>query len=184
MQGEWKDIPGYNGLYQIAIDNGVRCRSLNYYGFGIPGEITQTPTKRNRLFWGLTKDGEITYRQAACWVAITFPELVENEYFEGAEIDHIDGNPLNNHPSNLRWVTHKENMNNPNTREKIYGRRKSYGRKPNGVVQYSKCTGKIVARYKSAEEAAKSTGLTAATIRNSCRFRAISRGDYFWQYER
>ena len=28
------------------------------------------------------------------------------------EIDHIDGNTLNNHPSNLRDVTHEENMNN------------------------------------------------------------------------
>lgn len=29
---------------------------------------------------------------------------------EKHEIDHIDGNPLNNHISNLQWVTHKENM--------------------------------------------------------------------------
>ena len=28
------------------------------------------------------------------------------------EIDHIDGNPLNNHYLNLRWCTHKENCNN------------------------------------------------------------------------
>lgn len=29
-------------------------------------------------------------------------------------IDHIDRNKLNNHASNLRWVSHKENMNNLN----------------------------------------------------------------------
>lgn len=28
------------------------------------------------------------------------------------EIDHIDGNPQNNDLSNLRWCTHKENLNN------------------------------------------------------------------------
>ena len=35
--------------------------------------------------------------------------LVENpENFP--EIDHVDGNRLNNHKNNLEWVTHKENM--------------------------------------------------------------------------
>lgn len=33
-------------------------------------------------------------------------------------IDHIDGNPKNNSLDNLRWVTHKENLNNPVTKAK------------------------------------------------------------------
>lgn len=35
------------------------------------------------------------------------------------QIDHIDANTLNNHVSNLRWCTSKENMNNPITRKKM-----------------------------------------------------------------
>lgn len=38
---------------------------------------------------------------------------------EKLEIDHIDGNPLNNHYTNLRWVTHYKNMNNPITQQRI-----------------------------------------------------------------
>ena len=42
-------------------------------------------------------------------------------------IDHIDGNPRNNIYTNLRWVTQKENCNNPISieRYKISNRNKS-----------------------------------------------------------
>lgn len=37
---------------------------------------------------------------------------------DGCQIDHIDRNKLNNHPSNLRWVSHSVNMSNLNIEQK------------------------------------------------------------------
>ena len=44
----------------------------------------------------------------------------------GFEVDHIDGNPMNNALYNLRIVTHRENMNNPITKQKLRKPRRRY----------------------------------------------------------
>lgn len=174
----WRNVPGYEGLYQISIASPEgRCRSLNYYREGKVGEMTTNPTTRNRLYWGLTKNGKTVYHQAAKWIALTYPELIENEWFEGAEIDHKDGNSLNNHPSNLHWVTHKENMNNPNTRRLIDGKQTNLGRKPKEVIQYKIDEG-VVARYASVKEAEKATGIPSEKIRRCCKMK--TKNAYVW----
>ena len=117
---EWRDVPGFEGLYQVSINTkeGL-CRNVNYRNTGNIRVFTSKPSKTDgRIRWGLRNNNTYICQQAAYWIAITYPELIQNDYFPGAEIDHII--PLSvggtNHPSNLRWVTPKENTNNPVTK--------------------------------------------------------------------
>lgn len=112
---QWRDVPNYEGLYQISIDTKEgKCRRI--FKNGKVKELSNNPNKKfGRIYWGLCKDGVSRKPQAAVWIALTYPEYVQNEWFEGAEIEHIDTDRLNNHPSNLKWVTRKQNLNNPLT---------------------------------------------------------------------
>jgi len=196
---EWRNVPGFEGLYQINIDTPEgRCRNLNYRETGKVRELANNPDKRGRLNWNLSKNGKKTHYQAARWIALTFPELVQNEYFEGAQIDHIDTNRLNDHPSNLRWVTPKENQNNPLTRKHISDSQK--GRKhpeetkrkmserhlnhpglSKGVIQFS-FNNEIVRFYPSTRQAERETGISYTNISACCLGKAKSAGGYKWRY--
>ena len=59
MTEEWRDVPGYEGRYQISIDTKEgRCRSLNYEHTGKPKDLSNKPGKRyNRICWkGIPND--------------------------------------------------------------------------------------------------------------------------------
>ena len=66
-------------------------------------------------------------------------------------VDHINGNKLDNNISNLRWSTHKENSNNPATKDNCMHK---------GLIYIP--TGKY---YYSSIEASKDLGIPARTIR-------------------
>ena len=62
-------------------------------------------------------DGSYKKARVHRLVAMTFLEFERTE--ERNEVDHINGCKTDNYVENLRWCTHKENMNNPITLNKI-----------------------------------------------------------------
>lgn len=176
----WRDIPGFEGRYQASIDTPEgKCRNT------ITGkELNNKPKQtNNRIFWHLTGNEKDCYCQAAKWIALTYPELVQNEYFDGAEIDHIDGNRLNNHPSNLRWVDRRTNLNNPITRKRLSASKINRPDQSKWVIKLSK-DNEILHFYPSISQASRETGINSSQIASCCRGKphCHTAGGFIWKY--
>ena len=123
MEEIWKDIKNYEG-YQVS--NFGRVKSLGRWsnrqknGVSFPYFIKEKilknrKTKGGYYIVGLCKDKISKDYRVSRLVAEAFIPNPDNKPF----VDHIDTNPLNNFSNNLRWVTQKENMNNPLTLVKM-----------------------------------------------------------------
>ena len=110
---KWGRIPGHEELFLVS--NHADIMALDYMGRGICKILELSCEKGRYIKVTLRKkDGGVaTYwlHQLVARVHVPNPD-------NKPEVDHIDGNRLNNDASNLRWVTHEENVNNPNTIEK------------------------------------------------------------------
>lgn len=98
----WKDVVGYEGLYQVS--NFGRVRMTKDKRMKVLAE-----NKYGYLVVKMTKDGKVRYPFVHRLVAMAFVDNKENKPC----VDHIDTNKYNNNVNNLRWVTPKENVNNP-----------------------------------------------------------------------
>lgn len=129
MEEVWKDIKGYEGIYQVS--NIGRIRSLdriNIYKNGTKrfekGKVKALV--KNKLGYVqiiLNKENKKSSRRVHRLVAQAFIEN-PNKY---EEINHIDGNKLNNNVTNLEWCNRKQNVRhaiNNGLRKKHYGRRR------------------------------------------------------------
>jgi hypothetical protein len=92
----------------------------------VRNKITKTilspeDTGRGYLCVGLhMPDGSYKKTRVHRMVAMAFLEVERTA--ERNEVDHLNGNKTDNSVDNLRWCTHKENMNNPVTLNKIRSR--------------------------------------------------------------
>lgn len=109
----WKDIEGYEGLYQVSGFGIIRSldRVINMKDGrkrNVKGKELK-PTKQNtgRLFVTLYKDG---HKEKRVQIHRMVGEAFIDNPLSKPQINHIDGVATNNNVKNLEWVSCQENM--------------------------------------------------------------------------
>ena len=170
MKGEiWKDIEGYEGLYQVS--NMGRVKSLNYHRTGKEGILEGYDNGYGYLQVQLWKDGKDKKCRINRLVAQAFLENPEGY----TDVNHKNEDKTNNCVENLEWCSRSYNINH-GTRNKRVAEKNS---KP--VFSVDKETG-LIMYWESAKEAERCTGINNGNIINCCKGRAKSAGGHYWFY--
>ena len=183
----WKDIEGYENLYQVSSEG--RIKNLNYFKTGKEKILKGGKYGSGYLKVKLFKDGKGKNYAIHRLVAQAFIENPDNK----PQIDHINTDKTDNRVENLRWVTNKENMNNPITRQNCsknnYYKGKTGSKHHNSIPIYQLTKeGDIIKKWECAATVAKELNISRIGIRRCCQGKAFTAGGYAWKnvsdYER
>lgn len=162
----WKDIKGYEGLYQVS--NLGKVKRL--VGKGCKKErIIKPNLVRGYCQVRLSKDGTVKPLYLHRIILETFNPV---EGMDKLDCNHRDENKENNCLNNLEWLSHKENLN--------YGTRNE-----RAVSALSKAVRCIDDKkfFSSVKEASRQTGISNGNISQCCNGKRKSAGGKHWAFE-
>lgn len=198
MQDEeiWKDVVGHEGRYQVSNFGNVKSiGTLHSQG----GRILKPVVKEGYFYVCLYGNNTKKIYSIHRLVAMAFIPNPNNKPC----VDHIDGDRSNNRSENLRWVTYKENANNPislsrnrvrGTKGYMYGKKhsedsrikiiahlnKSRELQKKKVLQYTK-DGKFIKVWGSISDAARFYNVSVGSIRNSTKGMKHYATEFVWK---
>ena len=112
---EWRDVVGFEGLYQVSnfgrVQSVTTKETQNTFILSRSKKVNKIKKQTidkvfNRPYLGLWKNN----KQKICKPHTLVMEAFVGLRPQGMECCHNDGNPQNNHLSNLRWDTPKNNQ--------------------------------------------------------------------------
>lgn len=165
MTEVWKDIPDYEGKYQVS--NQGRVKRL--YGSGKERVMVGKTDKYGYRCVILSRNQHKKHCTVHRLVANAFIPNEENK----PQVNHKDRNKQNNNADNLEWVTNSENVVH------AFATGRSVHKRP--VVQYTKNMG-FVAFWNSIREAGQALRISEHNICSCCNDKLPSAGGYIWRY--
>lgn len=166
----WRNIEGYEGLYQVSIDGEVKSlERISPQGHLLKERIMKPVLNdMGYLRVGLTKGGKSK--------SFFVHRLVAQAWIPNPDnlpiINHKDENPLNNRVENLEWCTQKYNVN--------YGTAIEKRKKP--VVGINPVTGEVVVEFSSTAEAGRN-GYRMGCILDCCKGKSLTCKGLIWCYK-
>lgn len=176
-QEEWRDIKGFEGLYQVSNMGRVKSQSrkvrANTCGIRLLPEKILRDCKSNSGYKlvVLCKEGKHFNKMVHRLVAESFLPNPQNF----AEVNHKDEDKLNNSLDNLEWCDRTYNAN--------YGTGVSRcSKKKCKPVSMVDVGGRVVCQFGSALEAERETGVCRKKISSVCLGKRKKAGGYLWRF--
>ena len=182
----WKDVPGWEGWYQVSDEGQIRSVDRT---FNKSNGVTMTqkgqiivPFLTNKGYYNVHfyKNSKMYTHSIGRLVGFAFPEIC-GEYFEGAEIDHINTIRTDNRPENLRWVEPEMQYKNPTTAQHCKTANINNPSMSKWVIKLS-ADDEILHFYPSTRQAERETGVKYQAIGACCRGIRKTAGGFIWKY--
>lgn len=157
----WKDIKGYEGLYQISSEGEVL--NVNRQGIKKP-----RLDKDGYFLIDLSKNNQATTFRLNRLVAKHFLDIPNNA--DELAVDHIDGNRQNNRVDNLQWLTLQDN-----------NKKRDLSTMQKKIIQVDKKTGEEIQEFISVREAARIIGTPHTNIVRVLDKENLSAGGFRWR---
>lgn len=189
MEEIWKDIKGYEELYQVS--NLGRIKSLKRIIYDVKKSYTKKEkirklliSKESYIRISLCKNGKQKKYCVHRLVAETFILNSNNK----TQVNHKDCNKHNNNAKNLEWCTPKENVTHAINNglcdlrdEKM--RRYNIEVRPKKVIQYD-LKGNVLNVWNSMTQASNALKIKTSTISSCCKNKPHhnTAGGFKWEY--
>lgn len=183
MTEEWKDIEGYENIYQVS--NMGRIRSVDRYencngtkrirkGRILINTLSQYGYKVVCLYKNAKQKQFFVHRL----VAMAFIPNPNNYPI----INHKDEDKANNYVDNLEWCTIKYNSSYGTAPKRISEKQLNRPDKSKPVLQYTK-DGHLVGEYPSQKEASRKTKIKQGLVSACCIGKIKTAGGYIWKFK-